>query len=80
MKKNISSYINAIIEDNKQYIAQSDMTIAEYIIENADNNDTRYCEFFDECEFEDNDTFEPTDKQIEDFKKWLNDNYDFKVE
>lgn len=79
MRRDIKTYVDAIVADNNKYIAQSGMTIAEYIIENADNNDTRYCEFFDEGELEDS-GFEPTEEQINEFKIWLKENYDCEID
>lgn len=80
MKNSIKTYIDSIVSDNKQYIIESNMTVAEYIILNADNNDTRYVEFFDEKEYEHNDGFEPTEDQINEFKSWINENYNFYIE
>lgn len=49
------------------------MTVAEYIINNAENG-TGYYEFFDDSELESN---EPSEEQIDELKEYLNNNYSY---
>lgn len=47
MRKSIDTYIKAIAHDNEQEIRENYMTVADYIINDAENN-TGYYEFFDD--------------------------------
>lgn len=68
MRNDINSYINAIVKDNKQYIAESGCSsIAQYIISSAES-DGSWREYFDDNELGGGD---PTDEQIEEFKDYL---------
>lgn len=70
MKGSIRTYIESIASDNAEYINNS---VAEYIIENAEQTDG-WAEFFDISELEENQG-EPTDEQIEELKEYLRDNF-----
>lgn len=73
MRYDINSYINAIVKDNEQYIAESGCSsIAEYIITSAESANSWH-EFFDDKELEDGD---PTNEQIVEFKDYLHENWD----
>ena len=61
MRKSIDTYVQSIAHDDKLYIIENGMTVAEYIINNAENG-TGYYEFFDDSELESN---EPSEEQIE---------------
>lgn len=67
MRNDINSYINAIFNDNKRYIAESGCsTIADYIIESAESTNL-WNEFFDNKELDG----DPTCEQINEFKNYL---------
>lgn len=74
MRKSIDTYIQAIAHDNEQTIIENGMTIAEYIINDAENG-IGYYEFFDDDELDE--TGEPSESQIEELKEYLNDNYSY---
>lgn len=74
MKRSIDTYIQSIVSDNKQFIADGGYkSVADYIISNAENG-LGYYEFFDNSELEDD---EPSDEQIDELKKYLIENYDY---
>lgn len=74
MKKYIDTYIQSVARDNKQFIADGGYkSIADYIISNAESG-LGYYEFFDNSELEDD---EPSEEQIDEFKKYLNENYNY---
>lgn len=73
MRKSIDTYVQSIAHDDKLYIIENGMTVAEYIINNAENG-TGYYEFFDDSELESN---EPSEEQIDKLKEYLNNNYSY---
>lgn len=73
MRKSIDTYVQSIAHDDKLYIIENSMTVAEYIINNAENG-TGYYEFFDDSELESN---EPSEEQIDELKEYLNNNYSY---
>ncbi len=73
MRKSIDTYVQSIAHDDKLYIIENGMTVAEYIINNAENG-TGYYEFFDDSELESN---EPSKEQIDELKEYLNNNYSY---
>lgn len=73
MRKSIDTYAQSIAHDDKLYIIENGMTVAEYIINNAENG-TGYYEFFDDSELESN---EPSEEQIDELKEYLNNNYSY---
>lgn len=76
MKKNIDNYIDGIIHDNKDVIANGwYSSISDYIIHNAENG-TGWNEYFDDSETENN-MGEPTQEQIDEFEAYLEKNYDY---
>lgn len=74
MRKSIDTYVQSIAHDNAQYINENGQTVAEYLINNAENN-TGYHEFFNSQELDE--TGEPAEKQIEELKEYLNENYSY---
>lgn len=73
MKKSISSYIDAIVRENAEYIIEGGYTsIADYIISNAEY-DTGWHEYFDDSEY----VHEPATEQIDELKEYLNGNYNY---
>lgn len=77
MRKSIDTYIEAIAHDNELYIRESYMTVADYIINNAENC-SGYYEFFDDDELDE--TGEPTEAQIDELKAYLLENYTTPIE
>ena len=76
MIKSIDTYVKSIASDNKQFIIEGGyVSVADYIISNADNG-TGYNEYFDDSETDDN-MGEPTQEQIDELKEYLNDNYNY---
>ena len=76
MRNSIDTYVKSIASDNKQFILEGEYdSVADYIISNADNG-TGYNEYFDDSETDDN-MGEPTQEQIDELKKYLNDNYNY---
>ena len=76
MRNSIDTYVKSIESDNKQFILEGEYdSVADYIISNADNG-TGYNEYFDDSETDDN-MGEPTQEQIDELKKYLNDNYNY---
>lgn len=73
MRKSIDTYVQSIAHDDKLYIIENGITVAEYIINNAENG-TGYYEFFDDSELESN---EPSEEQIDELKEYLNNNYSY---
>lgn len=73
MKKSIDTYVQSIAHDNEQYINENAITVAEYIINSAENG-TGYYEFFDDSELEGN---EPSEEQVDELKDYLNSNYNY---
>lgn len=68
MRNDINSYINAIFNDNKRYIAESGLSsVAQYIISSAESANSWH-EYFDDNELNGGD---PTDEQINEFKDYL---------
>lgn len=77
MRKSIDTYIKAIAHDNEQEIRENYMTIADYIINDAENC-TGYYEYFDDEELDE--TGEPSEAQIEELKAYLRENYTTPIE
>lgn len=77
MRKSIDTYIKAIAHDNEQEIRENYMTVADYIINDAENN-TGYYEFFDDEELDE--TGEPSEAQIDELKAYLRENYTTPIE
>lgn len=73
MRKSIDTYVQGIAHDNAEFIVNGSESIADYIIQTAENG-TGYQEFFDDDELDE--TGEPTDEQVEELKDYLNENYD----
>lgn len=73
MRKSIDTYVQSIAHDNEQYINENNMTVADYIISNAENG-TGYYEFFDDSELDGN---EPSEEQIDELKDYLNSNFSY---
>lgn len=74
MRKSIDTYVQGIAHDNAEFIVNGSESIADYIIQSAENG-TGYGEYFDDDELDE--TGEPTDEQIEELKAYLNENYDY---
>lgn len=67
MRNDINSYINAIVKDNKQSLAESGLSsVAQYIIASAESANSWH-EFFDDKELEG----DPTEEQIAELKDYL---------
>lgn len=77
MRKSIDTYIKAIAHDNEQVIRENYMTVADYIINDAENC-TGYYEYFDDEELDE--TGEPSEAQIEELKAYLRENYTTPIE
>lgn len=77
MRKSIDTYIQSIARDNELEIRESYMTVADYIINDAENN-TGYYEYFDDEELDE--TGEPTEAQIEALKAYLREHYTTPIE
>ena len=74
MRKSINAYVQGIAHDNSEFIVNGSESIADYIIQTAENG-TGYDEFFDDDELEE--TGEPTEDQVDEVKADLNENYDY---
>ena len=74
MRKSINAYVQGIAHDNSEFIVNGSESIADYIIQTAENG-TGYEEFFDDDELEE--TGEPTEDQVDELKAYLNENYDY---
>lgn len=74
MRKSIDTYVKGIAHDNTEFIVNGSESIADYIIESAENG-TGYAEYFDDDELDE--TGKPTNEQIEKLKAYLNENYDY---
>lgn len=75
MRKSIDTYVQSIVNDNKEFIIEGGFSsVADYIISNADNG-TSYNEYFDDSELDE--SGEPTEEQIDELKSYLNDNYNY---
>lgn len=61
MRKSIDTYIKAIVHDNEQGIRENYMTVADYIINDAENC-TGYYEYFDDDELDE--TGEPSGAKL----------------
>ena len=77
MRKSIDTYVKAIAHDNEQEIRENYMTVADYIINDAENC-TGYYEYFDDEELDE--TGEPTEAQIDELKAYLRENYTTRIE
>ena len=77
MRKSIDAYVKSIARDNEQEIRENYMTVADYIINDAENS-TGYYEYFDDDEL--NETGEPTEAQIDELKAYLRENYTTPIE
>ncbi len=77
MRKSIDTYIKAIVHDNEQEIRENYMTVADYIINDAENC-TGYYEYFDDEELDE--TGEPSGAQIEELKAYLHEHYTTPIE
>lgn len=51
MRKSIDTYVKAIAHDNEKVIRENYMTVADYIINDAENG-TGYDEYFDDDELD----------------------------
>ena len=74
MRKSIDTYVQGIANDNAEYIVNGSKSIADYIIQTAENG-TGYEEYFDDDELDE--TGEPTEDRVEELKAYLRDNYDY---
>lgn len=74
MRKSIDAYVNIIAHDDAEFIVSGSDSIADYIIQTAENG-TGYEEFFDDDELDE--TGEPTWMQIGVLKAYLNQNYNY---
>ena len=74
MRKSINAYVQGIAHDNAEFIVNGSESIADYIIQTAENG-TGYEEFFDYDELEE--TGDPTEDQVDELKAYLNENYDY---
>lgn len=77
MRKSIDTYVKAIAHDNEQEIRENYMTVADYIINDAENN-TGYYEYFDDEELDE--TGEPSEAQIDELKAYLREHYTTPIE
>lgn len=77
MRKSIDTYVKAIAHDNEQEIRENYMTVADYIINDAENN-TGYYECFDDEELDE--TGEPSEAQIDELKAYLREPYTTPIE
>ena len=77
MRKSIDTYIQSIARDNEQEIRENYMTVADYIINDAENC-TGYYELFDDEELDE--TGEPSEAQIEELKAYLREHYTTPIE
>lgn len=75
MRKSIDTYVEGIAHDNKGVIEENNMTVAEYIICDAENG-LGYHGFFDDDELDE--TGEPSEVQIEELKSYLNEYYSYR--
>lgn len=74
MRKSIDTYVKIIVHDDAKFIVNGSESIADYIIQTAENG-TGYEEFFDDDEL--GETGDPTYEQIKDLKSYLNQNYNY---
>ena len=74
MRKSINAYVQGIAHDNAEFIVNGSESIADYIIQTAENGNG-FEEFFDDKELDE--TGEPTEDQIDELKVYLNENYDY---
>ena len=74
MRKSIDTYVQGIAHDNAEFIVNGSESIADYIIQTAENG-TGYEEFFDDDELDE--TGEPKHEQIDELKAYLNQNYNY---
>ena len=74
MRKSIDAYVKIIAHDDAEFIVNGSESIADYIIQTAENG-TGYEEFFDDDELDE--TGEPTQMQINVLKAYLNQNYNY---
>lgn len=75
MRKSIDTYVQSIVRDNKRFIIEGGYeSVADYIISGAENG-TGYYEYFDDSELDE--SGEPTQKQIDELKNFLSDNYNY---
>ena len=77
MRKSIDTYIQSIARENEQEIRENYMTVADYIINDAENC-TGYYDFFEDDELDE--TGEPTEAQIEELKAYLREHYTTPIE
>ena len=77
MRKSIDTYVKAIAHDNEQKIRENYMTVADYIINDAENS-TGYYEYFDDEELDE--TGEPSEAQIDELKAYLREHYTTPIE
>ena len=74
MRKSIDTYVQGIAHDDAEFIVNGSESIADYIIQTAENG-TGYEEFFDDDELDE--TGEPKQEQIDELKAYLNENYNY---
>lgn len=74
MRKSIDTYVQGIAHDNAEFIVNGSESIADYIIQSAENG-TGYREYFDDDELDE--TGDPTNEQIDELKDYLNENYGY---
>ncbi len=77
MRKSIDTYVKAIAHDNEQEIRENYMTVADYIINDAESCNGYY-EYFDDEEL--GETGEPTEAQIDELKAYLREHYTTPIE
>lgn len=75
MKKSIDTLIVGVARDNAAFIGT---TIANYLIESAENEEFGWNWFFDYDEIEENG--EPTTDQVDEVKNYLNSYWDITVD
>ena len=76
MKKNVKELLDAIINDNRDFIAER--KISDYLIENLENSETGLFEYLTEEEItEVEESDEKREEMEEEVIDFINDNYDF---
>ena len=81
MKPSIKTRLDAVEFDNKEFIKEEDMTVAEYLLFNSEQEDQGWLYYLTDEEieeFENND--EIANKHIEEIKEFVNKYYDYKIE
>jgi hypothetical protein len=81
MKNNIKTLLDSVAFDNEKFIKESDQTVSEYLLENAEETDQGWLFYLSDKEieeFENNE--EKANSHIEEIKKFVNENYNYKIE